>query len=165
MLTWQNFSSYISAWMARKIHISFLKNNFLFFTNFVPIFIFSFNFITISLTIHRLETIYSLFWKRVTTRGYVPLQHLGKIFFFWKWIIKEHFLWWQYTTPLTSSKQEWEDASIYYLDFCTRIEPPFPKLKQHFNTQSSVPSNPNNHNMLTDQEDGQMIHVPQNHYI
>ena len=47
--------------MARKIHISFLKNNFLFFANFVPIFIFSFNFITISLTIHCLETICSLF--------------------------------------------------------------------------------------------------------
>ena len=47
--------------MARKIHISFLKNNFLFFANFVPIFIFSFNFITIFLTIHCLETICSLF--------------------------------------------------------------------------------------------------------
>ena len=55
----------------------------------------------------------------------------GKIFFCWKWILKEHFLRWQYDTPLTSSKQEWEDASIYHLDYCTRIEPP---LKQHFET-------------------------------
>ena len=98
-------------------------------------------------------------------RGYVQLQHLGKILFFWKWIIKEHFPWWQHDTPLTNSKQEWKNASIYHLDYCTRIEPPFPELKQHFETQSSLPSNPNNQNMLTNQEDGQMIHVPQNHYI
>ncbi|XVF63266.1 hypothetical protein PTKIN_Ptkin09bG0073900 [Pterospermum kingtungense] len=42
----------------------------------------------------------------------------------------------------TQDQQKWEDPSI--LDYSTRIEPPFQAFNQISQTQSSLPSNPNN---------------------
>ncbi|XP_040996905.1 protein SENSITIVE TO PROTON RHIZOTOXICITY 1 isoform X1 [Juglans microcarpa x Juglans regia] len=52
------------------------------------------------------------------------------------------------------SQEKWEDPSM--LDYSTRIEPPIKEFKQHSETQSSLPCNPNNQVKLPVQEDGQM---------
>jgi hypothetical protein len=60
-------------------------------------------------------------------------------------------------------QQKWEDPSV--VDYSTRIEPPFQEFKQHSETQSSRPGNPNNQIRLPDQEDSHMSESLQNDKI